>query len=72
MSINKEFLVLSLDERISLIEELWDSITDEQDSVPISSAQKDELEKRLDILMKDSDAGTDWESVKKRILMSYE
>ena len=39
---------LPIDERIRLVEDLWDSIASDQNSLSISSAQKAELDKRLD------------------------
>lgn len=39
---------LPVDERIRLVEDLWDSIASDQRSIPLSSAQKAELDKRLD------------------------
>jgi putative addiction module component (TIGR02574 family) len=47
---------LPLDERIKLVEDIWDSIADEAnadpDSLPLSDAQRSELQRRL----ADSDA----------------
>ncbi|MCY3625820.1 MAG: addiction module protein [Candidatus Dadabacteria bacterium] len=39
---------LPVDERIRLVEDLWDSIASDQNSISLSSAQKAELDKRLD------------------------
>ena len=46
---------LPVDERIRLVEDLWDSIASDQKSLSLSSAQKAELDKRLDVyeLIKD-------------------
>ena len=46
---------LPVDERIRLVEDLWDSIASDQNSLSLSSAQKAELDKRLDVyeLIKD-------------------
>jgi putative addiction module component (TIGR02574 family) len=38
---------LSVDERIQLVEDLWDSIAADQSSLPLTQDQKMELDKRL-------------------------
>lgn len=40
---------LPIDERIRLVEDLWDSIASDQNSLPLTSDQKAELDKRLDV-----------------------
>ena len=39
---------LSIAERIQLAEDLWDSILEQQEELPLSSAQQQELERRLE------------------------
>ena len=49
MSISADELhKLSVVERLELIEAIWDSIADEPDSVPITDAQRREIDRRLD------------------------
>lgn len=38
---------LSIKERIELVEDIWDSIVAEQESIPLTEAQKKELDQRL-------------------------
>jgi putative addiction module component (TIGR02574 family) len=38
---------LSVDERIKLVEDLWDSIAADQGALPINADQKTELDRRL-------------------------
>ncbi len=40
-------LTLPINERIKLVEDIWDSIAADQTALPITEAQKKELEKRL-------------------------
>jgi len=40
-------LKLPLDERVQLVEDIWDSIAAEQSSLSLTESQKLELEKRL-------------------------
>ena len=39
---------LSIAERIQLAEDLWDSILEQQEELPLSQAQQQELERRLE------------------------
>jgi putative addiction module component (TIGR02574 family) len=38
---------LSIEERLELVEELWDSIAESADAVPLTDAQRAELDLRL-------------------------
>ena len=58
---------LSLAERIQLAEDLWDSVAAETGELPLSAAQKAELERRLADLERDPGAGEPWEVVRARI-----
>lgn len=52
---------LSPGERLDLIEKLWDSLSD--DDVPLSDAQRQELDHRLDALDREGPVGVPWEQV---------
>jgi len=52
---------LTPEERLDLIERLWDSLSD--DEVPVTDAQRQELEHRLDALDRDGPVGVPWEQV---------
>lgn len=58
---------LSTSERLQLVQDLWDSIAAEPESVPITEAQKQELERRLSAYHKDKEAGASWAEVKERL-----
>lgn len=62
-----EIAQLSIAERIQLAEDLWDSILERQDELPLSDAQKQELDQRLDRYQQDPTAGSTWEEVKQRL-----
>jgi len=57
---------MSVAQRILLVEELWDSIADNPEAIPITDSQKKELEKRLDAYYASPEAGTSWELHAKR------
>jgi len=46
---------LPLDERMQLVEDLWDSIAAEQEALPITEAQRAELDRRLEAFERDRD-----------------
>jgi len=63
----KDILNLSVAERIDLIGELWDSLTEIPEAVALTEAQKAELDRRLDAHRKDPTAGAPWPVVRERI-----
>ena len=62
-----DFSKLSVAERIQLAEDLWESISEEGADVPLTEAQKVELDRRLKDLERDPDAGEPWEVVRARV-----
>jgi putative addiction module component (TIGR02574 family) len=58
---------LSVPERILLLEEIWDSLSATPDNVPLTEAQKVELDRRLAACEPDPEAGADWEEVNVRL-----
>ncbi|MBI1314504.1 addiction module protein [bacterium] len=55
---------LSVAERLLLVEEIWDSISDEPDSWSLSPDQRDELQRRADAHRANPDEGSSWQDVK--------
>lgn len=56
-AVNAKLQELPLDERIKLVEDLWDSIAADQRALPLTVAQRAELDKRLDAYEFDKNAG---------------
>jgi len=56
---------LTPEERLSLLEEIWDSL--EPGDVPLTEAQRAELDRRLDDLERDPTPGIPWETVIREI-----
>ena len=48
---------LPLNERIRLVEDLWDSIAADQNALPLTSEQRSELDRRLDAYEADGNFG---------------
>ena len=63
---------LSAAERLSLIEELWDSLDDTPADVPLTEAQRHELDRRLDDLEQDGPKGIPWDAVVEQIRKSVQ
>jgi putative addiction module component (TIGR02574 family) len=58
---------LSVAERLDLISELWDSIPDSLEELPIPEWHREELGRRLDAADADPDGGIPWEEVRHRL-----
>jgi putative addiction module component (TIGR02574 family) len=56
---------LSPEERLELLEKLWDSLSAE--SIPMTDAQEEELDRRLDELDREGPVGIPWNEVIERI-----
>ena len=63
----EEIRKLPIEERLRLVEDLWESIHDESDALPLTAAQRDELERRLAAHRADPAAGDDLATVLARI-----
>lgn len=55
------------EERLALIGELWDSLGAQPRAVPITPAQRKELDRRLDELDSGEAVGIPWDDVKRRL-----
>jgi putative addiction module component (TIGR02574 family) len=66
---NAEFaplLKLSRAERLQLVEDLWDSLAEEDSKLPVSDEKRDELRRRKERFLQHPDSGRTWEQVKQR------
>ena len=63
-----DVLELTIDERIQLVAEIWDSIAEHPEVVEVSPEVRALLDERLAAYRKDPDAGSPWLEVKERIL----
>jgi len=58
---------LRLEERLSLVEELWDSIAADSEAVPLTGPQRVELDRRLADHEADATDVTSWDEVKSSV-----
>ena len=54
---NSKLQMLPFDERIRLVEDLWDSIASDQQALALTTEQKAELDRRLDAYEFDKNRG---------------
>jgi putative addiction module component (TIGR02574 family) len=54
---NSKLQMLPFDERIKLVEDLWDSIASDQQALVLTTEQKAELDRRLDAYELDGNHG---------------
>lgn len=55
-----DFYHLTARERVQLAKELWESLADQEEARPLTSAQAEELDRRLAAYQLDRDLGLPW------------
>lgn len=66
-ALREELFRLSVSERLELVEELWDSIPEEDEALTPTPEQRKDLTLRLAEAEADPDGGVPWEEVRERI-----
>lgn len=66
----EEIRKLPVEERLQLVEDIWDTIVNEHADLPLTPAQEKELDRRLAAHRADPDTAQPWEVVRARILDS--
>lgn len=61
---------LSVSERIVLVEEIWDSIAEDNACFELTESQKEELDRRLASFHDDPSLGRTWDEIKAEFLNS--
>jgi putative addiction module component (TIGR02574 family) len=62
-----EILQMGIAERIQLVEDIWDSIAAVPDAIPLTDAQREELDRRIAAYHANPQLGSPWDEVKKRL-----
>jgi putative addiction module component (TIGR02574 family) len=60
-------LELPTEERVAIVQEIWESMLEHPDSVEITAAQREELELCWVELQQNPDDGESWDDVKKSL-----
>jgi len=55
-----DFSHLTPDERVQLADELWESISDQPEALPLTAAQAGELDRRVEAYRRDRNPGQPW------------
>lgn len=66
-ALREELLKLPATERLALVEELWDSLADDDEALALTDAQREDLERRLAEADADPTGGLPAEEVLERI-----
>ena len=67
----KDILNLSVSERIIIVEAIWDSISENEETVALSEETRRLLNDRLIAHQNDPNEGSSWEEVKSRIKIQF-
>ena len=67
-SLPPEILSLPIPQRVHLVEQIWDSIVEDEQGFELTTEQKKELDRRLDSHQASPKSGKSWEEVKSRLL----
>ncbi len=59
---------LPISERVHLVEQIWDSIAEDERAFELTDAQKAELDRRIAAHEASPNRGKPWEDVKKRLV----
>jgi putative addiction module component (TIGR02574 family) len=70
LNLTEEAKKLPVDERIALVEEIWDSIAEDNGCFELTEAQKQELDLRIQSFQQNPHAGRSWEDIKSEFLNS--
>ena len=69
-NLSEEAKKLPVDERIALVQEIWDSIAEDNGCFELTEAQKQELDRRIQSAQQNPQAGRSWEEIKSEFLKS--
>jgi putative addiction module component (TIGR02574 family) len=69
-NLTEEVKKLSIPERIALVEEIWDSIAEDNGCFELTEAQKQELDRRIESFRANPSQGKTWEEIKNEFLNS--
>ncbi|AOY58380.1 addiction module protein [Desulfococcus multivorans] len=65
-----EIKKLSVNERIRIVQEIWDSIVEDQRALSLTEAQRDELDRRLDRQQEAPEDCRSWDEIKRKFDVS--
>jgi len=66
-TVRKEIQSLSVADRLQLLEEIWDSLIETPEAIPVTAAQHKELERRRRAHARNPSAAKSWAQVRARL-----
>lgn len=66
-ALRQELFKLSTAEKLELVEEIWDSIPEEDEALELTTEQREDLGRRLAEADADPDGGVPWQEARERI-----
>jgi len=70
MELTKQAKNLSIPDRIRLVEEIWDTIAEENEAFELTDGQKRELDRRLESARSNPGKGRTWDEIKNEFMKS--
>ena len=70
MELTEQAKNLSIPDRIRLVEEIWDTIAEENEAFELTDAQKRELDRRMEGVRNNPGQGRTWDEIKAEFLKS--
>ena len=65
-----DILQMSVAERIQLAEDIWDSIAAVPEALPLTNAERQELDRRLEAYAQNPDEGIPWDELREKVRRS--
>ncbi|HEV7239655.1 MAG TPA: addiction module protein [Thermoanaerobaculia bacterium] len=62
-----QLLELPADERLQLVEAIWDSLVEVPEAIPVSDAVREELDRRLAAYYADPSSARPWEEIREEL-----
>ena len=62
-----DILQLSVAERIQLVEDIWDSIAAVPEALPLTDAERQELDRRLEAHARNPDEAIPWDELREKL-----
>jgi len=66
--LSEQIMPLTVAERLQLIEEIWNSISDDESEIALTSAQQEEIERRLASYTDIKNQGKSWQEIKQKFV----
>jgi putative addiction module component (TIGR02574 family) len=63
-----DVLQMSVPERVRLVQAIWDSVEAEPEAIPLTAAERQELDRRWQAFQREPEIGFTWAEVKAELL----